>query len=103
MVIIAVGLGVWAGVLMTALSYSINEARKVKTIETQIGHVQVHHPDFVSEDDFNNYMSYSKGMSMSGIVPMNGSSDYIEIYANLNVTTGSPQISGSVLGFFIGV
>ena len=57
----------------------------------------------ISEDDFNNYMSYSKGMSMSGIVPMNGSSDYIEIYANLNVTTGSPQISGSVLGFFIGV
>ena len=56
MVIIAVGLGVWAGVLMTALSYSINEARKVKTIETQIGHVQIHHPDFISEDDFNNYI-----------------------------------------------
>ena len=40
---------------------------------------------------------------MSGIVPMNGTSDYIEIYGHLNVTTGSPQISGSVLGFFIGV
>jgi hypothetical protein len=56
----------------------------------------------ISEDDYSNYYSYSKAITISAIFSMNGSSDYLEIYGNLNVTTGSPQISGSSLAFFIG-
>jgi len=55
-----------------------------------------------SEDDYDNYFSYSKSVSLSDIVNMNGSTDYIEIYGSLNVTTGSPDIKGRSLAFFVG-
>jgi len=56
----------------------------------------------ISEDDFDNYYSYSKAVSISGMMEMNGTTDYIEIYGNLNVVSGSPQISGGVVGFYCG-
>jgi hypothetical protein len=56
----------------------------------------------ISEDDYPNYYSYSKAMTLSQIINMNGSTDYIEFYANLNVTTGSPRITGVTMAYFVG-
>ncbi len=56
----------------------------------------------ISEDDYPNYYSYSKAMTLSQIINMNGSTDYIEFYAQLNVTTGSPKISGVTMAYFVG-
>lgn len=57
---------------------------------------------YTYEDDYDNYFSYSKSMNLSQVVQMNGTTDYIEIYGHLNVTTGSPVMKGSVVGFFVG-
>lgn len=60
---------------------------------------------------FNSYASYAgqqKTHTASVIVNMNGSSDYVEMYVNLNVTSGSPVCVGTTTGntrfcgFYIG-
>ena len=39
-------------------------------------------------DDYDNYMSYVKACTGHCILDMNGSSDYVEIYGNMNFTAG---------------
>ena len=40
-------------------------------------------------DDYNNYAGYGKTLSISTIVDLNGSSDYVELYGYFNVTSGT--------------
>lgn len=41
--------GVWAGVMISALTNGLLEQRFNNMIETQLTHLQVHHPDFLTE------------------------------------------------------
>ena len=45
--------------------------------------------------DFNATANYTKSnaFTISSIIDMNGSSDYLEIFARMNVTSGTPSIS----------
>ena len=65
----------------------------------------------VAEAAHNNYASYTgqqKQCTTSVIVNMNGSSDYIELYVGMDVTSGSPACLGygngetRICGFYIG-
>ena len=59
-------------------------------------------------NDYSTYHGQTKTMTASVIVNMNGSSDYVEMYVNLNVTSGSPVCVGTTTGntrfcgFYIG-
>jgi hypothetical protein len=65
----------------------------------------------VTDAAHNNYSSYTgqqKQVTASVIVNMNGSSDYIELYVTMDVTSGSPACIGTgngetrICGFYIG-
>ncbi|HHG85082.1 MAG TPA: ABC transporter permease [Bacteroidetes bacterium] len=45
-VIVAVALGLWAGVFMMAFFWGMSSQRMRDIIETKISHVQIHHPGF---------------------------------------------------------
>ena len=52
-VIVAVALGLWAGLFLSAFSIGLSEQRARDQLETMVSHVQVHHPDFKGERDIN--------------------------------------------------
>lgn len=49
-VMLAVSLGLWAGIFLASFMYGISEQRLKGIIESQISHIQIHHPEF--EDNF---------------------------------------------------
>jgi hypothetical protein len=56
----------------------------------------------VGADDYDNFLGYAKPVTLTAIVDMNGTSDYIEMYANFNVTTGSGSLIGNAYSNFSG-
>jgi hypothetical protein len=56
----------------------------------------------VYADDYDNFLGYAKPVTLTAIVDMNGTSDYIEMYANFNVTTGSGSLIGNAYSNFSG-
>ena len=49
---------------------------------------------FYGLDFRNNYAGYSNTFNVSGIVDMNGSSDYLELYAVIKISSGTTGIGG---------
>ena len=45
--ILAIAIGIWGGLLVIALAKGLTQMRQQKAIETYVSHVQIHHPDFV--------------------------------------------------------
>ncbi len=45
-VVMAVGLGLWAGIFTAAFMYGISAQRMNSVIEAQLSHIQIHHPEF---------------------------------------------------------
>ncbi len=45
--ILAIAIGIWGGLLVIALAKGLTKMRQQKAIETYVSHVQIHHPDFV--------------------------------------------------------
>lgn len=54
-IMIAVVLGLTAGVFASALINGIMESRFEQFIENQISHIQIHHPDFVGQQEVQQY------------------------------------------------
>lgn len=48
-VIVAVGLGLWAGIFTSSFMYGISEQRLNNIINTQISHIQIHQPGFTAD------------------------------------------------------
>jgi len=56
----------------------------------------------VGADDYDNFLGYAKPVTLTAIVDMNGTSDYIEMYAYFNVITGSGSLIGNAYSNFSG-
>lgn len=48
-VIGSIALGMWAGIFVMGLSLGMNEQRMQATMDTYVGHVQIHHPNYKVE------------------------------------------------------
>lgn len=49
--IAAILLGLWAGIFVSALSFGMLKQRFIISIEQEISHMQIHHPDFLKDRD----------------------------------------------------
>ncbi len=49
-IILAIGCGLWGGTFSTALMTGMIEQKFVTTIKNQVSHIQVHHPEFIREN-----------------------------------------------------
>ncbi len=52
-VITSIALGIWAGVFVGGFSFGLNSQRIAATINNSISHLQLHHPDWQDENQFN--------------------------------------------------
>lgn len=52
-VIISITLGIWAGIFVMGLSVGLTNQRMDNTISSNISHIQMHHPDFMQNQDIN--------------------------------------------------
>ena len=52
-VMIAIFLGVWSGIFINALSLGMTNQRTENFLSTSVGHIQIHHPDFLEENKLN--------------------------------------------------
>lgn len=50
-VILAIALGLWAGIFMMGFSWGMYEQRINYAIQNEVGHFQLHHPDFKENND----------------------------------------------------
>ena len=54
-------------------------------------------------DEYDNYLSYAKSPFVAAAIDFNGSSDYVEVYATFNVTTGTNhRLTGGAYSSFGG-
>ncbi|MEO0898411.1 MAG: FtsX-like permease family protein [Bacteroidota bacterium] len=60
LIIVAIALGIWAAVFTFAFSFGMMESRTRDILETQISHVQFHHPEFEREDPGSNFLPLSQ-------------------------------------------
>ena len=51
--ILAIAIGIWGGLLVIALAKGLTQMRQQKAIETYVSHVQIHHPEFVKYGEIN--------------------------------------------------
>ena len=49
-VLLSIVLGIWAGVFIVGFSYGLNNQRIAEAINSNLGHVQIHHPKFSEEE-----------------------------------------------------
>lgn len=84
-VIVAVALGLWAGIFLAAFSWGMNEERAQDMIETQISHLQVHTPAFKEE-----------GRSKYTIPRAQSLIEAYRTHPRVNGITGRAVISGMV-------
>ncbi len=49
----AISVGIFAGLILVAFSKGLTEQRISQALNTEIGHIQIHRPDFIVREDFN--------------------------------------------------
>ena len=49
----AISVGIFAGLILVAFSKGLTEQRISHALNTEIGHIQIHRPDFIVREDFN--------------------------------------------------
>jgi len=55
-ILVAVAIGLWAGIFLMAFYNGMVEQRIRSAIETEISHIQLHHPDFRKDHDLRYYL-----------------------------------------------
>jgi len=50
-VMLSIGLGIWSGLFIMAMTLGMNEQRMSGAIDSYLSHIQIHHPKF--QDDYN--------------------------------------------------
>ncbi|MEM0997306.1 MAG: FtsX-like permease family protein [Bacteroidota bacterium] len=94
-VILAVALGLWAGVFMLAFSWGINSQRMQNIIETKISHVQVHAPEFRDEKEVGKFISETQSQQLLGDL---SADERVKAVASRLVLTGMAQSPRAGLG-----
>lgn len=84
-VILSISVGLWAGVFMVAFSWGMYKQYMNETIETQVSHLQLHHPDFVEDKEIQ-YM-------LSDYIPM---VEYIKKMEDVKVVAARTISTGMV-------
>jgi putative ABC transport system permease protein len=95
-VIIAIALGIWAAIFMGGFATGMINSYIDGAISTVIGHVQIHHPDFVEEKEAKYVLSEPEKM-----VQQLGSSDSIRAYSIRSVANGMIASSSATRGIQI--
>lgn len=49
--IFSISLGIWAGLFLMSMTTGLNNQRINNAINSGLGHIQLHHPDFISENN----------------------------------------------------
>jgi putative ABC transport system permease protein len=49
--IIAIAVGLWGGIFAASLSFGLIEQRFKTTVEQQVSHIQMHHPEFLKDNN----------------------------------------------------
>jgi putative ABC transport system permease protein len=52
--IFAIITGLWAGIFVSSLMYGLVQARFEASIEQQFSHIQIHHPEFIKDNNLKN-------------------------------------------------
>lgn len=55
-IISSVMIGLWGGIFATSLSFGLMDQRFKESIEKQISHIQIHHPEFIKENSVKHYI-----------------------------------------------
>lgn len=81
-VMIAIFLGVWSGIFINALSLGMTNQRTENFLSTSVGHIQIHHPDFLEEnklnfsipnfDELNNNLQSINGANITNRIRISG-------------------------------
>ncbi|MEM6262602.1 MAG: FtsX-like permease family protein [Bacteroidota bacterium] len=61
-VMTSIALGLMAGTFLLAFSWGMNEQRTREIIETQVSHLQVHHPNFRADNDVADFIPESRSV-----------------------------------------
>jgi ABC-type lipoprotein release transport system permease subunit len=61
-ILVAVAIGLWAGIFLMAFYNGMVEQRIRSAIETEISHIQVHHPDFRKDHDLKYALPNGQGI-----------------------------------------
>src|SRR5678816_3387890 len=59
-IIIAVAIGLWAALFLMSFYNGLIEQRISNAIETEISHIQIHHPQFLNDYDIQYYIPSAK-------------------------------------------
>lgn len=62
-IIAAVSIGLWAGVFLMAFYNGLIEQRISAAIETEISHIQIHHPQFLNDYDIQYFIPLAHNLS----------------------------------------
>ncbi len=54
--IISIALGIWAGLFLMSMTTGLNTQRISNAIHTNLGHIQVHHPEYIKENNARFYI-----------------------------------------------
>lgn len=61
-IMVAVAIGIWAGISITAFYNGMIEQRIRSAIDTEISHIQIHHPEFASDYDQKFFIPGASGL-----------------------------------------
>ncbi|HIB90534.1 TPA: hypothetical protein EYO57_25670 [Candidatus Poribacteria bacterium] len=62
-VMTSIALGIWAGLAVMGLSVGLNDQRIDSSIKNTLSHIQIHHPEFLSDNNVAFYIENSKDIS----------------------------------------
>lgn len=61
-IIVAVGIGLWAGLFIMSFYSGLIEQRIQSAIQTEISHIQVHHPQFLKDYDIQYFIPFADSL-----------------------------------------
>ncbi|MEP1093597.1 MAG: FtsX-like permease family protein [Cyclobacteriaceae bacterium] len=90
-VITSVMLGLWAGSFIMAYAFGMIEQRLSDAIENEISHIQIHHPDYLADNDPEFFIEESNQVlaKIAGDQRVKAASARVLVYGMINSPTSS--------------
>ena len=112
--IIAVMVGLWGGIFASSIMFGLLEQRFKSSIEQQVSHVQIHHPDFLKDYNIKYYIERcnelreklhddSDVVAFSGRTQVNGMLRTATLIAGVNIMGVDPQMEANTTSLDINV
>ncbi len=96
-VMIAIFLGVWSGIFINALSLGMTNQRTENFLSTSVGHIQIHHPDFLEENKLNFSIPNFDELN-NNLLNINGANISNRIRISGMISSANGALGGNVLG-----